>query len=122
MARLDDEEVHGFRKHDRDEGLRIAHRELSDRLGAANAERVALELANAALQRELAEEREQNKKLLDMNETYYADLAAAREDAKRYRWLRQSDWVIEPRNPPTDGPDEFNLDSTIDAAIAREEP
>lgn len=84
MARLDDEEVHGFRKHDRDEGLRIAHRELSDRLGAANAERVALELANAALQRELDEAKavasaSYNQGFRDGISAGAADLAAANE-------------------------------------------
>lgn len=59
-----------------------------------------------------------------------AGLEALRNDAERYRWLRQADWWSSPlcavRNPKeqakpgTDCPSRDRLDSAIDAAMSKE--
>lgn len=60
-----------------------------------------------------------------------AELEALRNDAERYRWLRQADWWSSPlcvvRNPKeqakpgTDCPSRDRLDSAIDAAMTQEQ-
>lgn len=70
---------------------------------------------------------EHNSRLWSQNEALnqrIADLEAqcarVQRDADRYAWLRDEDngWIVEPRDPPIHGPDTFNLDAAIDAAMA----
>jgi hypothetical protein len=80
-----------------------------------------LEAENAALRAELAKEEEAHFKthnwLIDRNE----ELAAARKDAERYRWLR--DECIPEKNPNhtwiVESPGE-EWDAAIDEAIRKE--